>query len=88
MWSPIFLESEDFQRHKKAKIINLLLDFWSLAWPKKCKKNCVIKSATSVAFAKRGCASSRLDHCLNFYVIWEAALAADLFTDSRTPFGY
>ena len=42
--------------------------FWPLARPKHAKK-AVIQSAASAASAKGGCASSRLDHSLKFYVI-------------------
>ena len=47
----------------------------------------VIQSAASAASVQGGCASSRLDRGLKFYVIrggCSSALAADLFTDSRT----
>ena len=37
--------------------------------PKKCTKKNVIKSAASAASMEGGCASSRLDHGLKFYVI-------------------
>ena len=43
--------------------------FLAASAAKNCKKMAVIKSAASAASAQGGCASSRLDHGLKFYVI-------------------
>ena len=43
--------------------------FLAASAAKNCEKIAVIQSAASAAFAQGGCASSRLDHGLKFYVI-------------------
>ena len=55
-------------RSVESEISNMFLYFLAAGAAKKCKKNVVIKSAASAASAKGGCASSRLDHGLKFYV--------------------
>ena len=52
----------------------------ALARPKKLKKTAVIKSAASVASAKGGCASSRLDHGFKFYVIQGGCASSQLIS--------
>ena len=42
--------------------------FLGASAPKNCAKKAAIQSAASAASAKGGCASSRLDHGLKFYV--------------------
>ena len=67
----------------------IFLYFLAASAAKNCTKEAVIQSAASAASTKGGCASSRLDHGLKFYVIQglrEAALAADLLANSRTAF--
>ena len=54
--------------------------FWPLARPKIAKKN-VIKSASSAASPAGGCASSRLDHGLKFYVIRRGCASSQIFTE-------
>ena len=54
---------------------------------KNCKKHAVSKSAGSAASTKGGCASSRLDHGLKFYVIWGGCASSRLiseFSDSAS----
>ena len=58
--------------------------FLAASAAKNYEKKAVIKSAASAASAKGGCASSRLDHGLKFYVTQGGALADDLLTNSRT----
>ena len=53
-----------------ATFFNRVRDFAYLlaaSAAKSCRKEAVIKSAASVASAKGGCASSRLDHGLKFH---------------------
>ena len=45
------------------------------------KKKTVIQSAASAASAKGGCASSRLDHGLQFYVIREGCASSRLINE-------
>ena len=52
----------------KARDFDNFLYFLAASAAKKCKKKTVIKSTASAASAKGGCASSRLDHGLKFYV--------------------
>ena len=44
----------------------------------KNNKKAVIQSTTSAASARGGCASSRLDHGLRFYVIWGGCASSRL----------
>ena len=46
----------------------IFLYFLAASAAKNCEKKAVIQSAASAASAKGGCASSRLDHGLKFYV--------------------
>ena len=58
---------------------------WLLARPTNCKKNVVIQSAATSA--QGGCASSRLDHGLKFYVIQGGCASSRLihgFSDCDT----
>ena len=59
-----FLETE-------PDILTIVCYFLAASAAKNCEKNAVIQSAASAASARGGCASSRLDHGLKFYVILE-----------------
>ena len=52
--------------------------FLGASAPKNYEKIAVIKSAASAASARGGCASSRLDHGLKFYVIWGGCASSRL----------
>ena len=61
--------------------------FWPLA-QSKMYTVAVIQSAASAASARGGCASSRLDHGLKFYVIQGGCASIrlnDKFSDSAIP---
>ena len=60
----------------------ILTFFWPQARPKIVKKKAVIQSAASAASAKGGCASSRLDHGLKFYVIQGGCASSRLSDES------
>ena len=64
----------------------VLIIFWLLVRPKIAKKKAVIKLAASTASPWGGCASSRLDLGLKFYVIWGGCASSRLiheFSDSE-----
>ena len=66
---PSYSLSSLYKKPKKTIFhLFLLLFFGPLARPTNYEKTAVIQSATCAASAKGGCASSRLDHGLKFYV--------------------
>ena len=55
--------------------------FLAASAAKNCEKKAVIQSAASTASAKGGCASSRLDHGLKFYVIRGGCASSRLISE-------
>ena len=63
------LWTRHFTLAAESEILTISYYFLAASAAKNCEKIAVIKSAASEASAKGGCASSRLDHGLKFYVI-------------------
>ena len=53
----------------ESEILMIFCDFLAASAAKNYEKKAVIQSAASAASTQGGCASSRLDHGLKFYVI-------------------
>ena len=54
--------------YAESEILTIFCYFLAASAAKNCEKKAVIQSAASAASAEGGCASSRLDHGLKFYV--------------------